>query len=296
MKYLIFLTLLSLSLVFASEIQIPENWNLKDEFETKSVQLYKKDNENLFAIVVNMNEADLRLGIYYNSHTDNYNNLIYESANIKDYNFFNSTKKYTYYENNTKIDNLIYSKLFATISPHFFRKTKYSSENFPETELLFPLKSNGEILNSQDLNEKLSKKTLYIDYENNAYINENYDKNIINNKNIRELIVGLDPYITNSKSDLEIGRSYIAGIKDNKCQNNENCNYKYIIFFISQKSTQYAINQELEKWNLDQKSIIMMNTDADTQLSTNKFTLYGKESFFNNIKKTPCVIFINGKK
>jgi hypothetical protein len=196
---------------------------------------------------------------------------------LKQHNNQNSFYRYSIkkiFDDLEKKDN----NLHIVINGSFFDNASNPSS------LSFSTKSNGKILTmlySENTETKKRRKDLrqLVVFRGTPVILRNLSLKQINglqnSDEVTDLITGFSPNIDKSKR-VTIGRHYIGGIPYKNCNPDINpCAYKFLLFFIAKDKTQSEMDSIVEKWGIQQGSIIMMDGSGSAQYYDGYDFLYG---------------------
>ena len=251
----------------AGSYTVPNGFSLiKNSYGAK---LYRNYYAHMYAVVVDMDKATINFDTLENSYGDKYEKYTMQK-------WWNDYSDY---------------RTFAIVNGQFFNHLQNPSK------LAFPLKSNWNIITSH-VDDNLAKRTLIINNDGTTYIKNGYSSYYLNNT--KNVIVGLNPSVDKGgflKSLAPIGRNYIGGISKGNCNPNiATCSYKYLIFFIGEKHSQPNFLSRIRQWGVSDKSIVMMDGSASSQLISGNIKVYGyKIPGSNSGRKRPVphVITIN---
>ncbi|MCP4523358.1 MAG: phosphodiester glycosidase family protein, partial [Candidatus Gracilibacteria bacterium] len=234
---------------------------------TDGINIYQDNFKSVSVIDVDLSKSGISFGgvtqvdtKYLNSHNGlGYINKRFQGQ-LKAYNlqkekngsnFNNFKRKFVqdaFGENNFLKNGSDYNDIFAVVNGQFFNANK---EN---TTLSFPVKSNGTILNSYVDNDK-KKRTVIIDKMGVIKIMEGYNESYLNDKNNKEVLVGINPSEDFSKNR-SVGRTYMGLIGDDR-----------VVFFIAQSKTQHEMKKIALDYGIEGQNLVMLDGGPSSQFA-----------------------------
>jgi len=229
----------------AGNYKVPYGFKLiKNSYGSK---MYKKtiiQGVQMYAVVVDMDKANIEFDTLDHVYAGKY-----ERKTMKEW--WNNYSNYS---------------TFAMVNGQFF---DYGTPS----KLAFPLKANGRVIPSYT--DKGIKRSLLINNNGKVYIRNGYSKSLLKSSNVKDMLVGLSPLVSKKKWS-PIGRNYIGGIPRENCNpSKSSCDYKYLIFFIGEQQSQPNMLMRVKKWGVKEKSIVMMDGSASSQLISGSTEVYG---------------------
>lgn len=164
--------------------------------------------------------------------------------------------------------------LYAVLNSQFFGKYPNNTATFA-----FPLKGNGTIYQEDDTEKKYGKRTLYMYKGIFPIFTDGYNKKLLKNSKITDVISALNPSNTNNLKDKlkpksKIGRHYIGCIplreyskKLSTCKN--------IVFFYSTLSTNKEMISAMTNWGIKKHHIMAMDGSGSAQIYSEVMTHSG---------------------
>ncbi|MCJ8268397.1 MAG: hypothetical protein MJK04_03245 [Psychrosphaera sp.] len=166
------------------------------------------------------------------------------------------------------------SDLFSAINGQFYDNKSAT------TGVAFPIKSNG-VIKADAVWDSLSKRTMMIDYYGNAYVQDGYNAANLKNQSIKELIVGLHPSVSKSKS-ITIGRSYMGGYSATCTPKWATCMFSHVVFFVAKDKSQSQMESIAAHWNVATEALVMMDGSGSSQIKAGSKSLYGNAGWSSN--------------
>lgn len=251
------------------------------------IDVYKHKTQNTYAMLVDVVSSDFDFsGTMGSAGTDGSGHNLYHTDSI--------SKQW-----NLNSYNL--SQPVFMVNGSFFKSA--SSAYSVSTYLAYPVKGNYKSLNSLNTDPSFTLRNLVINSSGKAYFNEGFDISLFNKSSTKEMMTGIVPAPVKSTNDL-IGRNYIGGLPSIRCNpdtTSVNCSMDYLVFFISFSSTHANMVTQMNNWKIPQKSRIMMDGSASTQLfiNTSNFNYLnqgpGDGIPFFNYRPIPNVILVGNK-
>lgn len=214
-----------------------ENWetiiiaNYSLESFVPGANLYQNEQKDVSIFRVDLDLVDISFG--WVEITDE------DESNLKRY------KRYYADEFPNHFDS---KNVFAFINGQFFNQL------IDSTSLSFPVKSGGKIINSYVDND-IKKSTFVIDSSNNALILHEYNAQILENPDYREVIVWAHKDVNARRND-EVWRTYIAIDENN-----------FVYFIVAKNKTQAQMQEIIWDLWIDENDFMMMDGWPSSQFS-----------------------------
>ena len=228
----------------AGNYTVPNGFKLiKTSYGAK---MYKDSSIDMYAVVVDMDKSTIEFDTFDHSYGDKYERHTMQK-------WWNDYADYS---------------TFAMVNGQFF------NHKINPSKIAYPVKADGNIITSHVDNND-AKRSLLVSNSGEVYIRNGYNSFFMNSYNIKDMIVGLSPSVEKKKW-WPIGRNYIGGIPRGNCNPNvSSCTYRYIIFFIGKGQSQPNFLSRIMYWGVKEKSIVMMDGSASSQLISDNIKVYG---------------------
>ncbi len=225
-----------------TENTVEENKNIENNLQNYSLEsfvpganLYQNEQKDVSIFRVDLQKANISFGGVEITDED--------ETNLKRY------KRYYAEDFSNNYDGSIDgTNIFAFINGQFFNQL------IDSTSLSFPVKSNGEIINSYVDND-IKKSSFVITKNNTAKIIHDYNAEILENPDYSEVIVWAHKDVNARRNDA-VWRTYIALDENN-----------FVYFIIAKNKTQAQMEKIISELSIGENDFMMMDGWPSSQFA-----------------------------